>query len=89
MNKTRMSEGFINPMDTLREIANDTFGMAPVKAEGQSLNSTYGFPEDYKPPKPLVETTYVERKVPDHLEDEAHELIDNWLKSKGYDPEEI
>ena len=33
--------------------------------------------------------TYVERRVPEELEDEAHELIDNWLRSKGYDPEAI
>lgn len=37
----------------------------------------------------FVETTYVERRVPEDLEDEAHELIDNWLRSKGYDPEKI
>jgi hypothetical protein len=37
----------------------------------------------------FVETTYVERRVPEHLEDEAHDLIDNWLRSKGYDPEAI
>ena len=36
-----------------------------------------------------IEYTYVERRVPEELEDEAHKLIDNWLKSKGYDPEEI
>lgn len=35
------------------------------------------------------ETTYVERRVPEELEDEAHELIDNWLTAKGYDPKEI
>lgn len=35
------------------------------------------------------ETTYVERRVPVELEDEAHELIDNWLKTKGFDPREI
>ena len=35
------------------------------------------------------ETTYVERRVPIELEDEAHKLIDTWLVSKGYDPEEI
>ena len=61
------------------------FGEAQPKGEGQPVN--YGVGE--LPQKPEVETTYVERRVPDHLEDEAHELIDNWLKSKGYDPEEI
>ena len=35
------------------------------------------------------ETTYVERRVPEELEAEAHELINAWLISKGYDPEEI
>jgi hypothetical protein len=65
------------------------FGDAPVKTEGRSVNVMYGFPEDYHPEPPAVETTYVERRVPTQLEDEAHELIDTWLKSKGYDPEEI
>jgi len=65
------------------------FGDAPIKGEGQSLNNTYGFAEDYVPPPPKHETTYVERRIPEHLEDEAHTLIDNWLISKGYDPEEI
>jgi len=36
-----------------------------------------------------IDYTYVERRVPEELEDEAHEIIDNWLKSKGYDPEEL
>lgn len=36
-----------------------------------------------------VETTYVERRVPEDLEDEAHEVIDKWLRSKGYNPESI
>jgi len=65
------------------------FGDAPIKGEGQSLNLAYGFSEDYKPSKPEVETTYVERRVPIKLEEEAHTLIDNWLKSKGFDPKEI
>jgi len=28
-------------------------------------------------------------ELADGLEDEAHELLDNWLKSKGIDPDEI
>jgi len=35
------------------------------------------------------ETTYVERRVPIELEDEAHDIIDEWLKSKGFDPDTI
>jgi hypothetical protein len=36
-----------------------------------------------------IDTTYVERRVPTELEDEAHELIDNWLRAKGFDPEDL
>jgi hypothetical protein len=68
------------------------FGKAQPKAEGAPVKFDIGdmnvsfpvWPEFENP-----ETTYVERRVPVQLEDEAHELIDTWLKSKGYDPEEI
>ena len=30
------------------------------------------------------ETTWVEREVPEHLEDAAHDLITSLLKSHGY-----
>ena len=56
---------------------------AHVKAEGQSIEQWgESNPEE-------IETTYVERVVPIELEDECHELIDNWLKSKGFNPEEL
>jgi hypothetical protein len=35
------------------------------------------------------ETVYVERRVPIELEDKTHNLIDQFLKANGYDPEEI
>ena len=35
------------------------------------------------------EYTYVERRVPEELEDKVHNLIDQFLKANGYDPEEI
>ena len=35
------------------------------------------------------ETTYVERRVPEELEEEAQALIDARLISKGYNPREI
>lgn len=66
-----------------------SFGLAPIKGEGQSLNTVYGFAEDYVPPPPKYETTYVERRVPVELENEAHKLLDTWLKSKGYDLEHL
>lgn len=33
--------------------------------------------------------TYVERRVPEYLEDEAHKRIDKLLSEHGYDPEEF
>ena len=65
------------------------FTDAVVKGEGQSVNAIYGIAEDYTPTKPIVETTYVERRVPVFLEDAAHKLTDQFLCDHGYDPEEI
>ena len=68
------------------------FGKAIPKGEGQSvkfdmadMNVTFPVKHEFQNP----DTTYVERRVPVGLEDEAHELLDNWLKSKGFDPDEI
>ena len=70
-----------------------TFGESSPKKEGEQvsfdmadMNVTFPVREEYRFES---DTTYVERRVPEELEDEAHELIDNWLKSKGYNPEEI
>jgi hypothetical protein len=68
------------------------FGKATPKCEGQAVNfdvadMNVNFP--VKPEFQNPDTTYVERRVPVGLEDEAHKLLDNWLKSKGFDPEEI
>lgn len=63
------------------------FGLAESKAEGEPISYDGAGPagEDTT----AIDTTYVERRVPRELEAEAHELIDNWLRSKGFDPEEI
>ena len=68
------------------------FGKATPKGEGQAvkfdmadINVTFPVRPEFQNP----ETTYVERRVPVELENEAHELLDNWLKSKGFDPREI
>lgn len=61
------------------------FGGAPIKGEGQSVYTE----EELAPYKGQVETTYVERRVPMHLEGRVHRLIDKFLKERGYDPEEI
>ena len=68
------------------------FGKATPKGEGQAVkfdmaDMNVNFP--VKPEFQNPDTTYVERRVPVKLEDEAHELLDNWLKSKGFDPREI
>jgi hypothetical protein len=55
---------------------------APIKCEGQQITQ-------YEPSKEKVETTYVERRVPEHLEKRAHKLIDQFLRDHGYDPMEI
>jgi hypothetical protein len=65
---------------------------APIKAEGQALafdmaDMNVSFP--VKPEFQNPDTTYVERRVPIQLEDKVHNLIDQFLKANGYDPEEI
>ena len=72
----------------------DSIFNAQPKREGDAVKFDIGDMnlELYPRMKELSESidyTYVERRVPEELEDEAHDLIDNWLKSKGYDPEEI
>ena len=61
------------------------FGSAPIKAEGAAVYTD----KELAPYKDQVETVYVERRVPTHLEKEAHAAIDRFLVRKGYDPEEI
>ena len=60
-----------------------SFGSAPIKAEGTAVYTD----EELAPYKDQVETVYVERRVPKHLEKEAHAAIDRFLVRKGYDPE--
>jgi hypothetical protein len=70
------------------------FGESQPKREGEPVAFDIGdlnldlYP-NMKALSESIDYTYVERRVPEELEDEAHELIDNWLKSKGYDPEEL
>ena len=58
------------------------FQDAPMKREGEPVF-------DHKPPKPEVDTTYVERRVPRHLTHHVDELISRFLREQGYNPEEI
>jgi hypothetical protein len=65
----------------------NNFGKASIKGEGMAVD--YGQPAGYVPPKPKIETTYVERRIPEHLEFKAHRLLDAFLVEHGYNPEEI
>ena len=62
-----------------------SFGSAPIKAEGAAVYTD----KELAPYEDQVETVYVERRVPPHLEKEVHAAIDRFLVRKGYDPEEI
>ena len=63
------------------------FGRALPKGEGQQVWFDETMKTNFKSSE--VETIYVERRVPEHLEEEAHIMFDAWLKSKGYDAEEL
>jgi hypothetical protein len=60
------------------------FADTPVKSEGMQVS--YGHPDGYVPKPQNISTVYIERRVPIELEDDVHKLIDDWLKSKGFDP---
>jgi len=64
------------------------FGSAPLKMEGQSVNATYGIPEDYEPEPKQYETTYVEVSMPVPLEEIAHAVLiamrTQWLIDNGF-----
>jgi len=55
------------------------FGKAPIKGEGSMID--YG--GTGIPPKEKIPTTWIEFRVPVHLEDECWEMIKQWLKDKG------
>lgn len=65
------------------------FEQTPVKGEGEPVvysHLPWGTPA---PSKKTVDTVYIERRVPEFLEEAAHKIIDNFLADHGYDPKEI
>jgi hypothetical protein len=58
------------------------FHEAVAKCEGQEI-------AEYEPQTTEVDTTYVERRVPRHLTHLVDNLIDKFLRERGYNPEEI
>lgn len=61
----------------------NSFGMVAAKREGDLVQYDNGSSHKNDPDRPV--TSYVERCVPAHLEDEIHKLITEFLKSRGYD----
>jgi len=62
------------------------FGQAPIKAEGTTI------PFDKRARarrKKIVETVYVERRVPTTLECDCHWAIDKVLRDNGFDPAKL
>jgi len=66
------------------------FDQAPIKKEGEPFNP-FGYTDEELAaiPKPKYDTTWVEVRVPINLEEEAYQLIDSWLESKGIDLKEL
>lgn len=58
------------------------FSNAEVKGEGQPVF-------DGAPSTTEVDVTYVERRIPQHLTHLVDELIDQFLREHGYNPEEL
>ena len=56
------------------------FGEAPIKGEGTATNYDKGMEPSSEP---FVKTTWIEFSLPEHLEDECWEMIEQWLKDKG------
>ena len=54
---------------------------APIKGEGTKVD--YGHGEGYVPPEETMPTTWIEFRVPVHLEAECLKMIDRWFKRKG------
>jgi hypothetical protein len=57
------------------------FGEAPIKGEGMEMD--YGHGEAYVIVKETIPKTWIEFRVPVHLEDECWEMIKQWLKDRG------
>jgi hypothetical protein len=58
------------------------FQDAPMKREGEPVF-------DGAPPTTEVDVTYVERRVPRHLTHLVDALIDQYLRERGYNPQEL
>lgn len=65
------------------------FGLAPLKREGESVWDEEVWGKEPPRTKPKYEYDYVERRIPTDLVDEAHEVLDKWLISKGINLEEL
>lgn len=71
------------------EMIETDFGLAPLKREGESVWDEEVWGKEPPRTKPKYEYDYVERRIPTDLVDEAHEVLDKWLISKGINLEEL
>ena len=71
------------------DVIESPFGLAPVRREGESVwdEELWGPKPEYV--KPKYETDWFERRVPEELYEEAHDVLDKWLISKGIDLNEL
>ena len=90
MGKSKSTEAWfdilVKQVEEMKQQMNRDFTSAPVKGEGMLVDFDG---TGVAPAKPKVETTYVERRIPEHLEFKAHRLLDTLLVEHGYNPKEL
>ena len=76
----------------MSKVLETDFGLAPIQKEGEPVwdHSAWELTGPVsKKTKCKYETDWFERRVPEELYDEAHEVLDKWLISKGIDLEDL
>ena len=91
---TTKKEAYEKELESMRQrmeknLKSNPFGLAPLKREGESIWDEELWGKAPPRTKPKYEYDYVERRIPTDLVDEAHEVLNKWLISKGIDLEEL
>ena len=75
------------------EVIETDFGLAPIQKEGEPVWNPSAWeltgPSGSSFPKTKYQTDWLERRVPEELYEEAHEVLDQWLISKGINLEDL
>jgi len=77
---------------SISELIETDFGLAPIQKEGEPVWNPFAWEltgPTSKKTKCKYETDWLERRVPEELYDEAHEVLDKFLISKGIDLKEL